>query len=215
MEENRKTELMHLAGRLERLRRLMGQNTPQEASQPVPAMEEGEKQENMLMAAIPFLDQEYQRDLYVVVRLMEMRRMLTGGVLQARSRDTLPPSVRRRQMLSAIRPCLSQREQTRLDTLMRVMDAREILIQKEGLDGLDKGTNGGEERLRLIREAQEKSKDKTGLERLDVFLEYGEALAQGGTLSKEEQKALLAAVSQNLPENDRAQIQQIMGLMGL
>ncbi|MBE5077326.1 hypothetical protein [Anaerotignum lactatifermentans] len=73
----------------------------------------------------------------------------------------------------------------------------------------------GEERLRLIREAQEKSKDKTGLERLDVFLEYGEALAQGGSLSKEEQKALLAAVSQNLPENDRAQMQQIMGLMGL
>ena len=73
----------------------------------------------------------------------------------------------------------------------------------------------GEERLRLIREAQEKSKDKTGLERLDVFLEYGEALAQGGSLSKEEQKALLAAVSQNLPENDRAQVQQIMGLMGL
>ena len=73
----------------------------------------------------------------------------------------------------------------------------------------------GEERLRLIREAQEKSKDKTGLERLDVFLEYGEAFAQGGSLSKEEQKALLAAVSQNLPENDRAQMQQIMGLMGL
>lgn len=143
MEENRKTELMNLAGRLERLRRLMGQDMPQPVQQFAPAVEEeGEKQEKMLMAAIPFLDQEYQRDLYVVVRLMEMRRMLTGGVLQARSRDTLPPSVRRRQMLSAIRPCLSQGEQTRLDTLMRVMDAREILIQKEGLDGLDKGTNG-------------------------------------------------------------------------
>lgn len=142
MEENRKTELMHLAGRLERLRRLMGQDIPQEVPQ-APLAEDGEQQEKMLMAAIPFLDQTYQRDLYVVVRLMEMRRMLTGGVLQARSRDTLPPSVRRRQMLSAIRPCLSQREQTRLDTLMRVMDAREILIQKEELDGLDKGTNGG------------------------------------------------------------------------
>jgi len=142
MEENRKTELMNLAGRLERLRRLMGQDMPQPVQQSAQAVEEGEKQEKMLMAAIPFLDQEYQRDLYVVVRLMEMRRMLTGGVLQARSRDTLPPSVRRRQMLSAIRPCLSQGEQTRLDTLMRVMDARELLIQKEGLDGLDKGTNG-------------------------------------------------------------------------
>lgn len=143
MEENRKTELLGLAGRLERLRRLMGQDMPQTAQQPVPtSAEDGEKQEKILMAAIPFLDQEYQRDLYVVVRLMEMRRMLTGGVLQARSRDTLPPAVRRRQMLSAIRPCLSQSEQMRLDTLMRVMDAREILIQKEGLDGLDKGTNG-------------------------------------------------------------------------
>ena len=143
MEENRKTELMHLAGRLERLRRLMGQDMPQASRQSAPAVEEeGEKRENILMAAIPFLDQEYQRDLYVAVRLMEMRRMLTGGVLQARSRDAMPPSVRRRQMLSAIRPCLSQREQTRLDTLMRVMDAREILIQKEELDGLDKGANG-------------------------------------------------------------------------
>ena len=143
MEENRKTELMQLAGRLERLRRIMGQEQPQEVPQSASAMEEGEKQEKILMAAIPFLDQEYQRNLYVVVRLMEMRRMLTGGMLQARSRDSLPISVRRRQMLSAIRPCLSQDEQTRLDTLMRVMDAREILIQKEGLDGLDKSANGG------------------------------------------------------------------------
>lgn len=48
-----------------------------------------------------------------------------------------------------------------------------------------------------------------------MFLEYGEALAQGESLSKEEQKALLAAVSESLPENDRAQMRQIMGLMGL
>lgn len=64
MEENRKTELMNLAGRLERLRRLMGQDMPQPVQQSAPAVEEGEKQEKMLMAAIPFLDQEYQRDLY-------------------------------------------------------------------------------------------------------------------------------------------------------
>ena len=64
MEENRKTELMNLAGRLERLRRLMGQDMPQPVQQSAPAVEEeGEQQEKMLMAAIPFLDQEYQRDL--------------------------------------------------------------------------------------------------------------------------------------------------------
>lgn len=45
MEENRKTELMNLAGRLERLRRLMGQDMPQPVQQSAPAVEEGEKQE--------------------------------------------------------------------------------------------------------------------------------------------------------------------------
>ena len=48
---------MNLAGRLERLRRLMGQDVPQAPQQSMPAVEEGEKQEKMLMAAIPFLDQ--------------------------------------------------------------------------------------------------------------------------------------------------------------
>ena len=49
MEENRKTELMHLAGRLERLRRLMGQDMPQTPQQTTPAVEEeGEKQEKKI-----------------------------------------------------------------------------------------------------------------------------------------------------------------------
>ena len=32
----------------------------------------------------------------------------------------------------------------------------------------------GEERLRLMQEAAEKCRGKSGMERLDIFLEYGE-----------------------------------------
>ncbi len=70
----------------------------------------------------------------------------------------------------------------------------------------------GEERL---REAAEKSKDKTGMERLDVFLEYGEKLAAGGTLPPEEQKALLAAAAAGMPEKEQAHMAQIMAMLGL
>ena len=45
----------------------------------------------------------------------------------------------------------------------------------------------GEERLKLLREAAEKAKGKNGMERLDVFLEYGEKLSAGGSLPPEEQ----------------------------
>lgn len=73
----------------------------------------------------------------------------------------------------------------------------------------------GKERLQLLREAAEKSKGKTGMERLDVFLEYGEKLSAGGNLSQEEQKALLAAVAASLPKQEQAQLGQIMAMMGL
>ncbi|MGN0133706.1 MAG: hypothetical protein ACI4AO_03195 [Anaerotignum sp.] len=73
----------------------------------------------------------------------------------------------------------------------------------------------GEERLRLMREAAEKCKGKTGMERLDIFLEYGEKLSEGGQLPPEEQKALLAAVAASLPKKEQAQLAQIMAMLGL
>ena len=73
----------------------------------------------------------------------------------------------------------------------------------------------GAERLALIREAMEKSKGKTGMERLDIFLEYGEKLAAGGTLPQAEQKALLAAVAASLPKEEQAQLAQVMQMLGL
>ena len=73
----------------------------------------------------------------------------------------------------------------------------------------------GEERLRLMREAAEKCRDKTGMERLDIFLEYGEKLSAGGTLPPEEQKALLAAVAASLPKEEQERLTQIMGFLGM
>ena len=73
----------------------------------------------------------------------------------------------------------------------------------------------GEERLRIMKEAAEKAKGKSGMERLDVFLEYGERLSAGGSLPPEEQKALLAAVAASLPKEEQAQLMQVMAMLGL
>ena len=73
----------------------------------------------------------------------------------------------------------------------------------------------GEERLALLREAMERSKGKSGMERLDIFLEYGEKLAEGGTLPQAEQKALLAAVAASLPKEEQTHLAQVLQIMGL
>ena len=92
-------DALRMLERLERLRRLMGSQTERQektgttaASATLPEKREarppfgGSVSENMITAAIPFLDQEYQRDLYIIVRLMEMRRVFSGGMLEARGR---------------------------------------------------------------------------------------------------------------------------------
>lgn len=78
-----------------------------------------------------------------------------------------------------------------------------------------KELNGlGEERLGIIRQAAKACQGKDGMARLDVFLEYGERLSAGGELPPDEQKALLAAVAATLPDGERRQLEQMMGIMG-
>lgn len=52
------------------------------------------------------------------------------------------------------------------------------------------------------------------MERLDVFLEYGEKLAAGGSLSKEEQNALFLALTESMSPGERQQLQQMMAFLG-
>lgn len=124
--------------RMERLKRLMG--TPKPEEQPMPAAEKKEepelfarsRNENMIYAAIPFLNREYQRDLYIIMRLLEMRRVLNGGFLEAREKQEELPHLRRRKMLQAVQTYLPPEERNRLQNILKMMDMREIM-ELEGL----------------------------------------------------------------------------------
>ncbi len=131
-------DALQMLRRMERLKRLMGTPRLPEQAEPASAPREEEsifarsRGESMISAAIPFLDQEYQKDIYVVVRLMEMRRVLGEEWVQSREKQSLSAKTRRRQMLSAMRPYLPHTEQGQLDTAMKLMDLREIMEQERG-----------------------------------------------------------------------------------
>ena len=94
-------DALQMIRRMERLQRLMG--TPkQENHTNIVSVEKGSfrsDKEEMITAALPFLDREYQKEVYVMVRLMEMRRVLQGDLLELREKQELPAELRRRQML--------------------------------------------------------------------------------------------------------------------
>jgi len=100
-------DMLQMFRRMERLKKLMGTPAP---PMPSKAVEKPEKlppfsrnrQEDMISAAIPFLDREYQKGIYVLARLMEMKRVLGGGALETRERQEEPSDIRRQKMICAI-----------------------------------------------------------------------------------------------------------------
>lgn len=90
------------------------------------------RRENAIYAAIPFLDQEYQKDLCIAVRLLEINRIMSmDGKIESRSRKEDSPKIRRRNMLQALRPYLEQGEKQKVDMIIKTMDMKYIMERKE------------------------------------------------------------------------------------
>ena len=118
--------------RMQRLQRLLG--APQDTALPPAPQEEADvfsrsRRENMISAAIPFLNREYQKELYLVVRLMELRRVMGGELLETRERQE--ERLRQRKLLQAVEKYVSQQERGQVRLLLKMMDMKEILGQGE------------------------------------------------------------------------------------
>lgn len=128
------TDALQMLQRMERLKKLMGSS--QQTEKPMAVGREKNafarsRSENIVSAAIPFLDREYQKEIYVVIRLMEMKRILSEGVLEPRERKEEPPQIRKQKMLQAIRPYLQEEERRQMEMLMKMTAIRELMEQGE------------------------------------------------------------------------------------
>ena len=88
----------------------------------------------MIYSSIPFLDKEYQKHLYVIVRLLEMKRVLqedNAVTLEARSRQKDDVKSRRRNLLQALRPYLTAEEKRNIDFIVKAMDMKNIMEWKD------------------------------------------------------------------------------------
>lgn len=72
----------------------------------------------------------------------------------------------------------------------------------------------GEERLRLMQEAAEKCRGKSGMERLDIFLEYGEKLSEGGPLAPGGAEGFACGGGGKPAEQEQKQLTQLMQIDG-
>ncbi len=127
-------QMMGMVERMTRLQRLLGQQEkemPQEEKEST-ALFGSSPRENILYAAIPYLDAEFQKNMFLVMRLLEMQRVMGATPLVAREKQE-EPTLRRNQMFRAIRPFLPVAERNQIDQVMKMMQVRELMAQKEDL----------------------------------------------------------------------------------
>lgn len=82
----------------------------------------------VVKAAIPFLDREYQKNLFLAVKLMEMSHEFDSGAmsLQCQSIREGNGEKQRESMLRAVRGQLSSENGRKLDVILKMMEARRI-----------------------------------------------------------------------------------------
>ena len=82
----------------------------------------------VIKAAIPFLDREYQKNLFLAVKLIEMNEDFDSGAmsLQCQSIREGTDEEQREAMLKAVRSQLSNENGRRLDVVIKMMEARRL-----------------------------------------------------------------------------------------
>ena len=85
-----------------------------------------------IYASIPFLNEEYQRSIYIVVKLMELKRVFDMPVISIQSKTSQKSSFeRRRELLNTIREYIPKEDATKLDNILRFMEMRRLMNIKE------------------------------------------------------------------------------------
>lgn len=105
-------------------------NTKEE--KPIIKMEEVQSKEDedirnrqikAINAALPFLDKEYQKGLFMVIKLMEINRFSPQGGIMAMEKGTDNPQRRRIEMINAFNGFLSVEEQKKLGAFLKMAKA--------------------------------------------------------------------------------------------
>ena len=87
------------------------------------------RQIKAINAALPFLDKEYQKGLFMVIKLMEINRFSPQGSIMAMEKGEDSPQKRRIEMINAFNGFLSVEEQKKLGAFLKMAKAS-IFLQE-------------------------------------------------------------------------------------
>ena len=86
---------------------------------------------NFIYAAIPFLNEEYQKSIYIAVKLIELKKACDMPVISIQSKTVQKSSYeRKKELLSVIKKYMSKEEAAKIDSILKFIEMRKLINMK-------------------------------------------------------------------------------------
>ncbi|OUQ59162.1 hypothetical protein B5E58_05140 [Tyzzerella sp. An114] len=86
---------------------------------------------NFIYAAIPFLNEEYQKSIYIAVKLIELKKAFDMPVISIQSKTVQKSSYeRKKELLSVIKKYMSKEEAAKIDSILKFIEMRKLINMK-------------------------------------------------------------------------------------
>ena len=91
------------------------------------------KEMKIINAALPYLDQNNQKTLYLLLKLLEIRQIQTmPNILESQSAEKSARRKESREMLIAVKPYLNQKEQNEVDIILKLIEMKKLMESMKG-----------------------------------------------------------------------------------
>ncbi len=87
---------------------------------------------DFIYAAIPFLNEEYQKSIYIAVKLMELKKAFDMPVISIQSKKPQKSSIeRKKELLNVLKSYMSKEDAVKIDNILRFIEMRKLINLKE------------------------------------------------------------------------------------
>ncbi len=128
--DNIKTEdIMNAFQKAEKIKSLM--DIPKLEENPIKTQSVNNNND-FIYAAIPFLNEEYQKSIYIAVKLMELKKAFDMPVISIQSKKNTKTGLeRKKELLNVLKSYMTKEEAAKIDNILRFIEMRKLINLKE------------------------------------------------------------------------------------
>ena len=92
---------------------------------------ENNKNNEFIYAAIPFINEEYQKSIYIAIKIIELKKIFDMNIpsisIQSKNKMEKTTFERRKELLNIIKKYISKEDADKIDNIIKIIELKKII----------------------------------------------------------------------------------------